>query len=223
MDRNDFHKMSTKSTGITAGLIIAAVILSGVLGFYFATITVASHASAQQSVNTTTQQQQKNSTVVVDLDIVPDFGGAGYDAFVLAGDLNNTLPSPASNTTAQGQNDNNITLAANTQVKFVITSIDSAVLQNFSGSVSTPFAIYNSTDSGEASVQFGTGQTVSNLPIGHTFTVTELGLNIPLAPSTVTTFTYTFTKPGVYQYVCLTPCGPGMGLMGYMSGYLIVK
>ena len=215
------RKLSSRSQAITVGLVIVAVALSGVLGFYFATITTPSQASAQQNVST--PQQQKNSTQVVNLEIIPDFAGPGYDAFVLGANLNNTLPSQGSNTTAPGPNDNNITIATNTQVKFIVTSIDSAVLENFSGKVSTPFAIYNSTDAGEAAVQYATGQTVSNLAVGHTFTVSELGLNIPLAPSTVTTFTYTFTKPGVYEYVCLTPCGPGMGVAGYMSGFLIVK
>ena len=41
-------------------------------------------------------------------------------------------------------------------------------------------------------------------------------------PDTVVTFTYTFNSPGVYEYVCLAPCGPGMGLVGYMDGYVIV-
>jgi Fe-S cluster assembly iron-binding protein IscA len=35
-------------------------------------------------------------------------------------------------------------------------------------------------------------------------------------------FTYTFSTPNVYAYVCTAPCGPGMGLKGYMLGYLTV-
>jgi len=49
-----------------------------------------------------------------------------------------------------------------------------------------------------------------------------MGVNIPIPPTTVVTFSLTFTKPGLYLYVCDAPCGPGMGLLGYMEGYIIV-
>lgn len=202
----------------TAAIIIAAVVLSGLLGFYFATITVA-HTSAETQANAASQA--KSSTV--NLDILPDWGGAGYDAFVLAGGINRTAPAPATSTAGPGPNNNNVTVSTNSSVTFVITTIDTAVLQNFSGTVSVPFVIYNDTDSGQVAVQYNQGQAVSNLPIGHTFTITELGMNIPIPPDTVVTFTYTFTKPGIYEYFCETPCGPGMGLVGYMNGYIIVK
>jgi len=61
------------------------------------------------------------------------------------------------------------------------------------------------------------------LPIGHTFTIPKLDINIPLPPDTVVSFNYTFTNPGTYEYLCVTPCGPGMGQLGYMVGYIIVQ
>ncbi len=210
--------MTSRKITTTAAIIIAAVVLSGLLGFYFATITVA-HASAGSQADASSQA--KSSTV--NLDIIPDWGGAGYDAFVLAGNINSTAPTPATSTAGPGPNNNNVTVSADSPVTFVITTIDTAVLQNFSGTVSVPFVIYNDTDSGQVAVQYNQGQAISNIAIGHTFTITELGMNIPIPPDTVVTFTYTFTKPGVYVYFCETPCGPGMGLVGYMNGYIIVK
>jgi predicted porin len=194
---------------LVVGLMIVIVGVSAGLGFYFAGVT--------------STQAKTSSKNVVSLVVVPDYGGAGYDAFVLASDINATGPQPATNSTGPGPNDNNITVSTGVPIKFVITSIDTAILQNFTATVSTPFQIYNDTNNGQVAEQYPVGQTVPNLAIGHTFTISQLGLNIPIPPDTMVIFTYAFNKQGVYKYVCLTPCGPGMGLNGYMQGYITVK
>jgi len=201
----------TRESAIIVGLIVAAVALSGLLGFYASTIA--------NSVTTNNQPQAQ----VVNMDVIPDYGGAGYDAFVLAANAGSgVVPTPATNTTAPGPNDNNVTVKAGTTVDFVLTTIDTAILQNFSDQVTTPFTVYNDTASGVVATQYGQGQSISNMPIGHTFTITELGVNIPIPATTVVHFAVTFSKPGVYMYMCDTPCGPGMGLNGYMQGYVVV-
>lgn len=159
---------------------------------------------------------------VVNLDVIPDWGGATYDAFVISSYANGTVPKPATNATSPGPNDNNITVQAGDSVTFVITNIDTAVLMNFTGPVSTDFTVYNDTANGQVATHYSAGQSVSSLPISHTFTIQSLNINIPIPPDTIITFTYTFVSPGVYKYFCETPCGPGMDLAGYMSGYLIV-
>jgi heme/copper-type cytochrome/quinol oxidase subunit 2 len=196
-------------------LVIAAVLISGLLGYYFAASTVTPAVSSSSSSNSTGN--------VVNLEIVPDFGGSGYDAFVLSTSLENGVtPTPASNTTAPGTNNNNITVSSGTTVTFVLTSIDTAVNQNFSGQLPTPFTVYNDTNSGVISSQYSAGQSVT-MAMGHTFTISQLGVNVPIPPDTIVSFKLTFSKPGVYLYDCLTPCGPGMALDGYMDGYVIVK
>ena len=202
--------MVSRYTSITVGTIVAAVVLSGLLGFYVSNMSTGGAPTTKV-----------NSPVA--LVIIPDYGAAGYDAFVLAGNINTTAPTPATNTTAPGSNNNNITVSANIPVKFTITSIDDAILENFSGLATNAFAIYNNTDSGQTTVQYSKGESVVSLPIGHTFTISNLGVNIPIPPSTIVTFSLTFTTPGVYEYMCDTPCGPGMGLAGYMVGFVIVK
>jgi len=192
--------------------MVAAVALSGLLGFYASAIA--------NSVNTSSQPQ----ATVVNMDVIPDYGGAGYDAFVLAANAQTgVVPTPATNTTAPGPNDNNVTVSAGTTVNFVLTTIDTAILQNFSDQVSTPFTVFNDTANGVVATHYGVGQSISNMPIGHTFTITQLGLNIPIPATTVVNFAVTFSKPGVYLYMCDTPCGPGMGVNGYMQGFVIVK
>ena len=92
---------------IIALLMIAAVAVSGLLGYYIATATPASPTGSAKSN-------------VVNLEIVPDFGGSGYDAFVLSTSLENgAVPAPASNNTAPGVSDNNITVSSGTTVTFV--------------------------------------------------------------------------------------------------------
>jgi len=163
-----------------------------------------------------------DTTKVVNLVVIPDWGGTGYDAFVVSTSVNGTAPELATNATGPGPNDNNITIHAGVSVTFVITNIDTAVLLNFTGPASTDFTVYNDTENGQVASHYSAGQSVSSLPISHTFTIQSLNVNIPIPPDTVVTFTYTFVTPGVYKYFCETPCGPGMDLAGYMIGYLIV-
>ena len=196
---------------VIAILVIAAIAVSGSLGYYASTIS--KPAGSSQSQNT-----------IVNIDVIPDYGGAGFDAFVLEPNMQNGIvPTAGTNTTAPGTNNNNVTVSAGTTVKFVLTSIDTAILMNYSSAVSTPFTLYNDTADGQAALHYTTGQQISNMPISHTFTIKELGVDIPIPPTTVVTFSMTFSKAGTYMYYCETPCGPGMGLMGYMEGFVIVK
>jgi heme/copper-type cytochrome/quinol oxidase subunit 2 len=198
-----------KGNGIIAVLVIAALVVSGA-GLYL-------------SIKSTPTGSQPQANVV-NMDVIPDYGGAGYDAFVLAANVaSGVVPTPATNTTAPGTVDNNVTVSAGTTVNFVLTSIDNAVNQNFSDQVTTPFTVYNDTASGQVLSRYGVGQSISDMPIGHTFTITQLGVNIPLPPTTVVNFSVTFSKAGDYMFMCETPCGPGMTLLGYMEGYVIVK
>jgi heme/copper-type cytochrome/quinol oxidase subunit 2 len=67
--------------------------------------------------------------------------------------------------------------------------------------------------------------------IAHTFTIPQLGVNVPLpgdgmngqAYNTVT-FTFRTGAAGTYTFRCLDPCGTGpMGMMGPMmtQGYML--
>jgi hypothetical protein len=158
---------------------------------------------------------------VVNLDVIPDWGGATYDAFIVPANANGTMPKPTTNSTKPGPNDNNITVPANVPVTFVITDLDTALNLNFTANATIPFTIYNDTASGQVQVQYNVGELVK-MPVSHTFTVAYTDVNIPLPPDTIITFTVAFTKAGVYMYFCTAPCGLGMGLPGYMEGYIIV-
>ena len=68
-----------------------------------------------------------------------------------------------------------------------------------------------------------------NTGVSHTFTVPSLGLNVPLAPKSKTTFTIHTGKAGTYTWRCMDPCGTGpagwdgaMDAKGYMTGTMTV-
>jgi hypothetical protein len=63
--------------------------------------------------------------------------------------------------------------------------------------------------------------------VSHTLTVAKLGLNVPIAPKSVTTFTFHSGAAGTYAWQCMDPCGSdpsgwggAMATAGYMKGGL---
>jgi hypothetical protein len=210
--------------------MIAALVLMLVVGlaagYGASTMTSGTHVMTESmtTAETTTivPPAAPAAATVVNLDVIPDWGGATYDAFVIPSSVNGTLPKPGTNSTLPGSNDNNVTVPAGVPVRFVITNLDTAVNMNFTGTASNDFTVYNNTASGYVALHYSKGETLPKLPVGHTFTIPNLNVSIPLPPDTVVTFTYTFTTSGVYEYMCVSPCGLGMGVTGYMDGYVIV-
>ena len=65
--------------------------------------------------------------------------------------------------------------------------------------------------------------------VSHTFTISKLGINVPIAPKSKVTFTIHTGKAGTYRWQCMDPCGsdPGgwggaMATDGFMRGTLTV-
>jgi hypothetical protein len=131
---------------------------------------------------------------------------------------------------------NNLTIPADTTVRIRIENYDDAT------PASGLWSKVRGTVNGTISVQtfkptapnvLGKAQVVGSLnpktEISHTFTSGGLGLNIPLAPDSVTTFVFQTGKPGRYYWRCYDPCGSGAngegGIMRwprYMSGTITV-
>jgi hypothetical protein len=85
---------------------------------------------------------------------------------------------------------------------------------------------------GVSGIEVKGGTTVSSLPedgIAHTFTVPELGINIPIMPSSTVVAYFTLTRTGSFVWLCETLCGSGatgaqgaMSTSGWMTGNLVV-
>ncbi|HEY6537597.1 MAG TPA: hypothetical protein VI138_00980 [Candidatus Dormibacteraeota bacterium] len=72
--------------------------------------------------------------------------------------------------------------------------------------------------------------TVELSQVSHTFSIPELGLNVPIPALSRTTFTVRIAKAGNYSWLCFDPCGGGadggaapMGIVGYMAGTVTVS
>jgi plastocyanin len=195
---------------------LVSVVVVGLLAF-----TVVNLALASVSSGSTSKRSQTAS--VVALDIIPDWAGTGYDAFVLTSSINNTTPTPGNDTVPPGPANANFTVQHGVPVTFIINNLDTAQNENFTGTADHSFTYFEDTDSGVIAVNVSAGQVITDLPVGHSFTSPSMGINIPIPADTVVTFTYTFSKAGVYQFFCVVPCGPGMGVNGYMQGFIIVE
>jgi len=192
------------------------------IGYTFYQTDIAAYLPRPSAVTQTiTTSAAPPSGPEVNLIVVPDWGGATYDAFIVPANANGTIPRPATNSSGPGPNDNNVTVPVNEPVTFVITNLDTALNLNYTANATLPFTIYNDTASGQVPVQYSAGQSVK-LAVSHTFVVTGSNVNVPLPPDTIVSFTVTFTNRGEYLYYCTAPCGPGMNRVGYMEGYINV-
>jgi hypothetical protein len=95
----------------------------------------------------------------------------------------------------------------------------------------SPFTTVQGTTGASAMADGQAFTRLSPDKIAHTFTIPQLGVNVPLpgdatngqAYNTVT-FTFGIGAPGTYTFRCLDPCGNGpMGMMGPMmtQGYML--
>lgn len=137
----------------------------------------------------------------------------------------------------------NITLPANQPIRLVIVDYDNGApgvnnsqVGQVTGTTNNQEQIVNNTlvnsTISSSGIDIRGVQTVSSIPtseIAHTFTVPQLGINIPVPPlSTVVTY-ITITSPGTYSWLCQIPCGGGpegtagaMSTPGWMLGTLTV-
>jgi hypothetical protein len=127
-----------------------------------------------------------------------------------------------------------ITLPANALVTVSITDQDPGddVLPT-----NSPFGKVTGTVGNTASLDGVPYSSVALDKVGHTFTVPQLGLNVPIpgdVPSGQQAITVTFSfrtgAAGTYMFQCFVPCGDGptgwdgpMATMGYMMGKITVK
>jgi len=77
---------------------------------------------------------------------------------------------------------------------------------------------------------FQTAAALDPQNVSHTFTVAQLGINIPVAAKARTIFEIETGAPGVYAWRCNDPCGQGSGgwggamaAAGYMMGKIAIE
>lgn len=132
----------------------------------------------------------------------------------------------------------NISLPANTLIQLTIIDFDSASplpsqFSQVSGTVGNVVYVVNGTTAAGDNINVTTATAVSaldpNTEIGHTFTVPQLGLNIPVAANSVEVADFYINQTGTFFWHCEDPCGFGpsgwlgpMGANGWMGGTITV-
>ncbi len=126
----------------------------------------------------------------------------------------------------------NIALPAHRLIKLVIICYDDGPANltgsqyaTVSGTQNNTISVVNNANvnstQGAAGMQLNGGESVSSLPadsIAHTFTIPQLGINIPVAPSSTVIAYFTINQTGTYTWFCMTVCGSGPeGLSGAME------
>jgi hypothetical protein len=122
-----------------------------------------------------------------------------------------------------------LTFAKGDTVVLTIKEYDSAPTALPAGSP------YNAVAGGTMSLDGAAATTVSNENIAHTFSIPDLGINVPLAKApegkfSTTVFTFKVDKSGTFTWRCFTPCGgdpKGMGgsmaTKNWMQGNVVVS
>jgi heme/copper-type cytochrome/quinol oxidase subunit 2 len=122
----------------------------------------------------------------------------------------------------------NIRVPVHTLIQLTVVSYDTPTpgSTDFQGKVSgtvggTVFLINGTTAMGADPTQHW-GQNVTSVPgsmLAHTFTIQQLGINVPVVGGDTAIAYLYFTQTGTFQWICATPCGFGPGgMQGAMSG-----
>lgn len=131
-----------------------------------------------------------------------------------------------------------ISLPAHTLIQLTIVSYDTPTsgstdqMGKVNGTVGGNVYMVNGTAAMGTDMTQKSGQNVTAVPgayLAHTFTVPQLGINLPVVGGN-TEIAYLFlTKTGTFTWLCLTPCGFGptgmdgaMSKAGWMSGQVTV-
>ncbi len=204
--------------GVT--LIVLGLVVSVGLGYYFGTITI---------VHATSATQQSNS--VYHLTLIESMN-SGWNA---------TTAQPRFYVVGKSglESSANISLPARTLIEVTIISYDTPTPGSLeqqgkvTGTVGGTVYLINGTTASQSSTPEQWGKNVASVPatsLAHTFTIQQLGVNIPVVGGdAVIAFLY-FTQTGTFTWLCLTPCGFGpngsggaMSASGWMTGTITIS
>ncbi len=92
----------------------------------------------------------------------------------------------------------------------------------------SPYTRVTGTENGQATLNGHPYTSLGYDKIAHTFTVPQLGINVPfpgdIKETDAVSFTFKTGNPGTYAFQCVVPCGSGpSGYMGAMmtKGYML--
>jgi heme/copper-type cytochrome/quinol oxidase subunit 2 len=200
-------------------LIVALVATTAVVGYYSGTLTVKGTAPANRSVG-------PYRLTAPEIMNTPWNVTTAQPKFYIVGP--GGLESSA-----------NITFPVNTPIELTIVSYDTPTLGStdqqgvVNGTVDNTVYLINGTTASMSSMPSPWGQAVTSVPgsmLAHTFTIPQLGVNIPVVGGDTEIVHLYFTKVGTFTWFCLTPCGFGpngsggaMSMPGWMTGMVTIS
>ncbi len=192
-------------TGVAAALVFALALLGG----YLIPRPGVAHAAATAGATQPTAQ----ATPHIYLTIVNKDGKDGSPMYVPA-----DFKLPANS-------DVEITIRNFDDGADAVTSPTNELRGTIGGTVSLQQQIYGALTAAPAT-------TYTQLPadgVSHTFSITQLGVNVPVPPLSTVTFRIHTGAAGTYTWNCLVPCGTGpagwggpMSTPGYMTGTVTI-
>jgi heme/copper-type cytochrome/quinol oxidase subunit 2 len=138
----------------------------------------------------------------------------------------------------------NITLPAHQLIKLTIVCYDDGAANIMGPQYATVSGTQNNSETvvnndnvnssqAASGIQVNGGQTVSIVnasDVAHTFTIPQLGINVPIVPSSTVTVYFTISQTGTFFWFCETDCGSGpkgtegaMSTPGWMTGAVNVS
>jgi len=121
----------------------------------------------------------------------------------------------------------NIQLPVRTLIQLTIISYDTATADSsdaegkVTGTIDNTVYVINGTAAMGTDVSQRWGQNETSVPgatLAHTFTIEQLGINIPVVGGDAEIVYLYLNQTGTFPWICLTPCGFGhLGMMGAMS------
>jgi heme/copper-type cytochrome/quinol oxidase subunit 2 len=133
----------------------------------------------------------------------------------------------------------NISLPVNTTIELTILAYDTPTANStdamgvVNGTTVNGMYMINGSMASMSSMPTQWGQTIKSVPgamLAHTFSIPQLGVNVPVVGGNTEIAYLYFTKAGSFTWICLTPCGFGpngaqgaMSTMGWMSGTVTIS
>lgn len=206
--------------------VIALIIGGGIVGMLMNSSgqNQSSTTSATQTTSSTTKSGAYKLTLVITVNNAWNSTTSGPRYWVLT-------PSGLASST-------NISLPAYTLIQLTIIDFDGATplpsqFSQVAGTVGNLIYVINSTTAAGESINMTAAKAVSSLDpntqIGHTFTVPQLGLNIPVAANSIEITNFYLNQTGIFLWHCEDPCGYGstgwggiMSTPGWMEGNITV-
>lgn len=226
--------------GAVAAAIVGLIILaaSGIaIGYGFGTTVQIQHSKVTVTSTVSSPGSSNSSspyvlTLVITTNNVFNSTVGDQPAFFVLGS-NGSLESSA-----------NVSIPANRLIELVIICYDNGTAPLTSPQYAMVAGTQNNTVSmvtndnvnssqGVSGIEVRGGQTISSLnssDVAHTFTIPQLGINVPIAPSSTVTAFFTINKTGTFTWFCEAECGSGaeglqgsMVTPGWMTGNVVVS